>query len=92
MYLLYPLTHTARTKLTELNRYEIGAGTTEWEEAEKLVSKAAKGGGTSNITVAVKTGEKKRKAGETVEEVYKEAEKFKEASGKKKKHKSGKRG
>jgi N-acetyltransferase 10 len=42
------------------------------------------------MTVAVKTGEKKRKVGEAVEEAYKEAEKFKEGS-KKKKHKSGKR-
>lgn len=42
------------------------------------------------MTVAVKTGEKKRKVGEAVEEAYKEAEKFKEG-GKKKKQKSGKR-
>lgn len=44
------------------------------------------------MTVSVKTGEKKRKVGEAVEEAYKEAEKFKESAGKKsKKHKSGKR-
>lgn len=42
------------------------------------------------MTVAVKTGEKKRKVGEAVEEAYKEAEKLREG-GKKKKHKSGKR-
>ena len=37
-------------------------------------------------------GEKKRKVGEAVEEAYKEAEKFKEgAGGKKKKHKSSKK-
>ena len=41
------------------------------------------------MTVAVKTGEKKRKIGEAVEEAYKEAEKFKEK--KSKKHKSGKK-
>jgi N-acetyltransferase 10 len=44
------------------------------------------------MTVAVKTGEKKRKVGEAVEEAYKEAEKFKEGAAKKsKKHKSGKK-
>lgn len=73
-----------------LHKYAIGAGATEWEDAEKAISKAATKGGASNITVAVKTGEKKRKVGEAVEEAYKEAEKFKEG-GKKKKHKSGKR-
>jgi N-acetyltransferase 10 len=44
--------------------------------------------------VAVKTGEKKRKVGEAVEEAYKEAEKFKEGAAKRIKNhkKSGKRG
>lgn len=42
------------------------------------------------MTVSVKTGkDKKRKAGDAVEEAYKEAEKLKE-SGKKKKSKWGK--
>ena len=42
------------------------------------------------MTVSVKTGkEKKRKAGDAVEEAYKEADRFKEG-GKKKKSKSGK--
>jgi N-acetyltransferase 10 len=45
-----------------------------------------------DLTIAVKTGEKKRKVGEAVEEAFKEAEKFKEsAGGKKKKQKSSKR-
>jgi N-acetyltransferase 10 len=79
-------------KLIKFVRYEIGSGATDWEEAERAISKAAKDGKTNNLTVAVKTGEKKRKVGEAVEEAYKEAEKFKEgASGKKKKHKSSKR-
>jgi N-acetyltransferase 10 len=43
------------------------------------------------VTVAVKTGEKKRKVGEAVEEAYKEAKKFEEGGKKSKKHKSGKR-
>ncbi|RMZ66877.1 nucleolar ATPase Kre33 [Pyrenophora seminiperda CCB06] len=73
-----------------LHKYEIGAGPTDWEDAERAVSKAAsKGGNAASMTVAVKTGEKKRKVGEAVEEAYKEAEKFKEK--KSKKHKSGKK-
>jgi len=47
------------------------------------VAKAAKGGRVDNLTVSVKTGEKKRKAGEAVAEAYKEAEKGKEKSEKK---------
>ncbi|KAJ4372191.1 N-acetyltransferase 10 [Neocucurbitaria cava] len=74
-----------------LHKYEIGAGAADWEDAERAISKAATKGGSSSMTVAVKTGEKKRKVGEAVEEAYKEAEKFKEG-GKKKKHKSSKRG
>ena len=74
------------------NRYEIGTGAADWEDAERAVSKAAKKGGAGNMTVAVKTGEKKRKVGEAVEEAYKEEEKFKEGAAKKsKKHKSGKK-
>ncbi|EFQ91209.1 hypothetical protein CFE70_008424 [Pyrenophora teres f. teres 0-1] len=73
-----------------LHKYEIGASPTDWQDAERAVSKAAsKGSNAANMTVAVKTGEKKRKVGEAVEEAYKEAEKFKEK--KSKKHKSGKR-
>jgi N-acetyltransferase 10 len=74
------------------NRYEIGAGAADWDEAERVVSNAAKKGGAGSMTVAVKTGEKKRKVGEAVEEAYKEAEKFKEGAAKKsKKHKSSKK-
>ena len=72
-------------------RYEIGAAADDWTEAERSVAKAAKGGRADNLIVAVKTGEKKRKVGEAVEEAYKEAEKFKEG-GKKKKQKGSKRG
>lgn len=73
-------------------RYEVSNGAADWQEAERSIAKAAKDGKASNLTVAVKTGEKKRKVGEAVEEAYKEAEKFKEgAGGKKKKHKSSKR-
>ncbi|KZM27241.1 N-acetyltransferase [Ascochyta rabiei] len=71
-----------------LHRYEIGAGADEWEDAERSVAKAAKGGRVDNLTVAVKTGEKKRKAGEAVAEAYKEAEKGREKS--EKKHKKAK--
>lgn len=50
---------------------------------------AAKGG---DVTVAVKTGKaSKRKAGEAVDEAYREAERFKEG-GKKKKSRFGKGG
>ncbi|KAF2626954.1 N-acetyltransferas-like protein [Macroventuria anomochaeta] len=71
-----------------LHKYEIGAGADDWAEAERSVAKASKGGRTDNLTVAVKTGEKKRKAGEAVAEAYKEAEKGKEKS--EKKHKKAK--
>jgi N-acetyltransferase 10 len=78
--------------LIRFDRYEIGSGATDWQEAEGAVKKATKSGKADNLTVAVKTGEKKRKVGEAVEEAYKEAEKFKEgAGGKKKKHKSSKK-
>lgn len=71
-------------------RYAIGAGPTEWAEAEKQIRKAAKDGAPVSATVSVKTGKvNKRKAGEAVDEAYKEAEKFKEG-GKKKKAKSAK--
>ena len=75
------------------NRYEISAGATDWEDAERAISNATKkGGAAGSMTVSVKTGEKKRKVGEAVEEAYKEAEKFKEGAAKKsKKHKSNKK-
>jgi N-acetyltransferase 10 len=80
------------TELIQYARYEIGSGATDWQDAERAISKATKEGGAKNITVAVKTGEKKRKVGEAVEEAFKEAEKFKEgAGGKKKKHKSSRK-
>jgi N-acetyltransferase 10 len=82
----------SKTLLIDFDRYEIGTGAADWEDAERAVSKTAGKGGASNVTVAVKTGEKKRKVGEAVEEAYKEAEKFKEGGKKSKKHKSGKRG
>ncbi|KAK3321587.1 GNAT acetyltransferase 2-domain-containing protein [Apodospora peruviana] len=56
-----------RTKQRELidslplDQYEIEGGTAEWEEAEKLVLKAAKGG-KANPLVSVKTQKAKRKA------------------------------
>ena len=75
------------------NRYQIGANADDWEDAERAINKSVKNGGSSTMTVAVKTGERKRKVGEAVEEAYKEAEKFKDGgSGKKKKHKSGRKG
>lgn len=66
-----------------LHKYEIGAAADDWTEAERSVAKAAKGGRADNLIVAVKTGEKKRKAGETVAEAYAEAQKGKEKSEKK---------
>lgn len=71
-----------------LLRYEIGAGADDWTEAERSVAKASKGGRVDNLTVSVKTGEKKRKAGEAVAEAYKESEKHKESG--EKKHKKAK--
>ncbi|PSN69766.1 N-acetyltransferas-like protein [Corynespora cassiicola Philippines] len=75
-----------------LDKYQIEAGSTDWADAERQIRKAAKEGGQNSLTVSVKSGkEKKRKAGEAVEEAYKEAEKFKD-SGKKKKSKFSKGG
>lgn len=76
--------------MLSVKRYEIGAGTTDWADAERQIRKATKEGAASSLTVSVKTGkDKKRKAGDAVEEAYKEAERFKEG-GKKKKSKWGK--
>ncbi|KAF1975777.1 DUF699-domain-containing protein [Bimuria novae-zelandiae CBS 107.79] len=73
-----------------LGKYEIGAGATDWTDAERQVRDAAKKGSQVSTTVSVKTGKaNKRKAGEAVDEAYKEAEKFKEG-GKKKKSKPSK--
>ncbi|CAI6284530.1 unnamed protein product [Periconia digitata] len=70
-----------------LEKYAIDAGATDWADAEKQISKAAKKGGSNSMTVSVKTGkDKKRKAGEAVEEAYKEVHR----EGGKKKSKSGK--
>jgi N-acetyltransferase 10 len=92
-FLTFVVTYHSTAPLTlPPNRYEIGAGAADWEEAERTIQNAAKKGGAGSMTVAVKTGEKKRKVGEAVEEAYKEAEKFKEGAAKKsKKHKSGKK-
>jgi N-acetyltransferase 10 len=73
-----------------LDRYEIAAGATDWADAERQVRDTAKEG--KAVTVSVKAGkDKKRKAGDAVEEAYKEAEKVKEG-GKKKKSRFGKKG
>jgi N-acetyltransferase 10 len=73
-----------------LTRYEIAAGATDWADAERQVRDTAKEG--KAVTVSVKAGkDKKRKAGDAVEEAYKEAEKIKEG-GKKKKSRFGKKG
>ncbi|KAF2266091.1 DUF699-domain-containing protein [Lojkania enalia] len=72
-----------------LDKYEIATGETNWVDAERQIRDATMGGNKS-MTVSVKTGkEKKRKAGDALEEAYKEADQFKEG-GKKKKGKSGK--
>ena len=72
-------------------RYEIGVGSADWADAERQIKKAAEKGGSNSMTVAVKTGkEKKRKAGDALEEAHKEAEKFKDGGKKKKTSKSGK--
>ncbi|KAF3051963.1 killer toxin resistant protein [Didymella keratinophila] len=71
-----------------LHKYEIGAGADDWTEAERSVAKASKGGRADNLTVSVKTGEKKRKAGKAVAEAYQESMKHKEKS--EKKHKKAK--
>ncbi|KAF2437434.1 N-acetyltransferas-like protein [Karstenula rhodostoma CBS 690.94] len=69
-----------------LGKYEIGAGAADWTDAERAVRDAAKKGTGVPSTMAVKTGKAKRKAGEAVDEAYKEAQKFNEG-GKKKKSK-----
>ena len=57
-----------------LERYEIETGSAGWEEAEKQVKRAqAKGGGTKEVTVSVKSDRKdKKRKGETAEDVYRE--------------------
>lgn len=69
-------------------RYEIEGDAPAWEGAEKQVLKAAKEG-RSTGDVSVKSGKdkKKRKAGQTANEVYEEA--FGEKT--RKKHKKGKK-
>lgn len=68
---------------TDDKRYEIGATADDWTEAERSVAKASSAGEAGTLTVAVKTGEKKRKAGEAVAEAYKESEKYREKGEKK---------
>ena len=55
-----------------LDKYEIEAGGTNWEEAEKQIQRAQSKGGAADVTVSVKSTkpEKKRK-GESVEEIFK---------------------
>jgi N-acetyltransferase 10 len=69
-----------------LDKYEMGNGDAAWEDAEKQIREAEKKGGAGNKTIAVKSEKKekesKRKAGEALAEVQKEAEKY---SGKKSK-------
>jgi N-acetyltransferase 10 len=63
-----------------LDKYEMGNGDAAWEDAEKQIRDAEKRGGASNKTIAVKSEKKekesKRKAGEALAEVQKEAEKY----------------
>jgi N-acetyltransferase 10 len=75
------------------NRYSIEAPSTAWADAERQIDKATRTGGASSMTVAVATGEKKRKAGEAVSEALAEVDKGKEAreGGKKKKFKGGRK-
>lgn len=69
-------------------RYAIASGDAhDWADAEKQVSKASHDGRKSTtVSVKSKSGGSKRKAGEAVEEVLKEAEALKEKKGKKGKH------
>ncbi|KAB2574453.1 Nucleolar ATPAse [Lasiodiplodia theobromae] len=71
-----------------LDKYAIASGDAhDWAEAEKQVSKASHDGRKSTtVSVKSKSGGSKRKAGEAVEEVLKEAEALKEKKGKKGKH------
>lgn len=63
-----------------LDNYEMANGDAAWEDAEKQIRDAEKRGGASNKTIAVKSEKKekesKRKAGEALAEVQKEAEKY----------------
>ena len=55
-----------------LDKYEVENGAAGWEEAEKLVRKAVKGG-REEVMVSVKSKrEGKKRKGESVEEVYRE--------------------
>jgi N-acetyltransferase 10 len=63
-----------------LDNYEMANGDAAWEDAEKQIREAEKKGGAANKTIAVKSEKKekesKRKAGEALAEVQKEAEKY----------------
>ena len=68
--------------------YEIADGGADWEDAERQI-RAAHVDGSKSLTVSVKTGKPaKRKAGEAVEEAYREDILAKEG---KKTKKAGKR-
>ncbi|POR36821.1 Uncharacterized protein TPAR_02983 [Tolypocladium paradoxum] len=54
-----------------LDQFEIEGDAPAWEEAEKQVKTAARGG-KSNPVVSVKSGKQKRKAGPTAAEIYEE--------------------
>lgn len=58
-----------------LRRYEIEGDASAWADAEKSVAKsAAQNGEASGVTVSIKSGKSKRKAGQqTAAEVYEEA-------------------
>jgi len=69
-----------------LDRYEIANGEASWDDAERQIQKAAKAGGKKSTTVSVKSyttdGKgSKRKAGEALGEVLKEAEGLREGGG-----------
>lgn len=72
-------------------RYEIADGGADWADAERQV-RSSKGDSNKALTVSVKSGKSssKRKAGEAIEEAYKEEIAAKE--GKKARKSGGKKG
>ncbi|KAJ4322562.1 N-acetyltransferase 10 [Neodidymelliopsis sp. IMI 364377] len=58
-----------------LHKYSIETPASAWADAERSIAKASSSGrGVDSLTVSVKSGEKKRKAGEAVAEALAEAE------------------
>ncbi|KAG9532079.1 hypothetical protein KCU77_g24245, partial [Aureobasidium melanogenum] len=60
-----------------LDKYAIANGEADWDEAERQIQKAGgRSGKSTTVSVKLKSASSKRKAGEALEEVQKEAANF----------------